>query len=294
MTVIQEFDPCRVRPLPDQPRKRFAAINELAASIAEVGQQIPGIVTPIEGDPNFDAQLVDGERRLRACQKLKRPFRAEVRAVYASADEAFVASFASNFGKQQHDCIEIAQGLARMRAAGKTVAQLAAIAGKSDCWVYQHLTLNDLHPDVQAMLIPGEGEESPALALSVAFLLVPLPHNRQIKLAKQIAKGMSMVAARRLALNERRKPLPGGAVIPPPRGRQPGVDGLASAVATFRERIGIYLDMPGADLRTVVTNAAGRTRAKLVDELASAEEDLAGLREVIETSLSTAKPAKRL
>jgi hypothetical protein len=39
-----EFDPKRVRPLPDQPRKRFRGINELAASIAEVGQIAPGLV----------------------------------------------------------------------------------------------------------------------------------------------------------------------------------------------------------------------------------------------------------
>lgn len=291
MATINEFDPFRVRPLPDQPRKRFRGINELAASIAEVGQQIPGIVTPIEDDPKFDAQLVDGERRLRACQKLKRSFRAEVRAGYASADEAFVASFASNFGKQQHDCIEIAQGLGRMRAAGKSVEQLAAISGKSECWVYQHLTLNDLHADVQAMLIPTEEDESPPLALSVAFLLVPLPHNRQVKLARQIAKGMSMVAARRLALQERRKPLPGGRIIPPPRGTARGLSVVASAVADFRDRIGVYIDMPGHELHAAITSADRRLRAKLVDDLESAEEVLCGLRQAIEKEQS-AKPAK--
>ena len=77
--AVQSFDPFRVRPLPNQPRKRFRGIGELASSIAEVGQATPGVVTLVKDDPEFDAQLVDGARRLRACKNLGRPFRAEVR-----------------------------------------------------------------------------------------------------------------------------------------------------------------------------------------------------------------------
>jgi ParB-like chromosome segregation protein Spo0J len=47
---VEEFDPRRVRPLPGQPRKRFRGIRELAASIAEVGQLAPGIVTRVDGN----------------------------------------------------------------------------------------------------------------------------------------------------------------------------------------------------------------------------------------------------
>jgi ParB-like chromosome segregation protein Spo0J len=57
-------------------------------------------------------QLIDGERRLRACTMAGVPFRAEVRegaAAGADVEELFATSFAANFGKQNHDAIEIAQ-----------------------------------------------------------------------------------------------------------------------------------------------------------------------------------------
>ena len=88
----------RVRPLPGQPRKRFGGIRELAASIVEIGQATPGIVTLVTDDPAFDAQLVDGERRLRACRLAGRPFRAEVRED-GDDESIFAASFAANFGR---------------------------------------------------------------------------------------------------------------------------------------------------------------------------------------------------
>ena len=93
-TTIEEFDPARVRPLPGLPRQRFAGIEELAASIRRVGQRTPGAVTLVEGDPKVEAQLVDGERRLRACRLAGKPFRAEV-VDPGSADAAFVESVAS-------------------------------------------------------------------------------------------------------------------------------------------------------------------------------------------------------
>ncbi|HZY72959.1 MAG TPA: ParB/RepB/Spo0J family partition protein [Edaphobacter sp.] len=150
-THVEEFDPQRVRPLPSQPRKRFTGIRELAESIKEAGQITPGIVTPITDDPKYDVQLVDGERRLRACKMAQIPFRAEVREG-ADPEALFAASFAANFGKQDHDAIEIAEALARIQKSGKTIEQMARLAGKSTTWVSQHLSLLKLHPWVQEML----------------------------------------------------------------------------------------------------------------------------------------------
>lgn len=191
--VVRSFDPDRVKPLPGQPRKRFGGIKELAASISEVGQTCPGIVTLLVNDPKFDAQLVDGERRLRSCKLAGKRFRAEVRPA-GDPEEVFVASFAANFGKQNHDVLEIAEGLARMQKAGKSVEQLARIAGKSQGWVYQHLGLLKLCPDVRAMLVcdPDQEDVKPALSFQLAMLLAPVPeaqrrHRR--KTAQGIAGG---------------------------------------------------------------------------------------------------------
>ena len=104
--------------MPDQPRKRFRGIPELAASILEIGQTSPGIVTVVTDDPMYDAQLVDGERRLRACQVAGVRFRVEVWPDEHSTDARFVASFGANFGKQDHDPQEICAGLCRLDAMG--------------------------------------------------------------------------------------------------------------------------------------------------------------------------------
>src|SRR3989344_916572 len=72
------LDPNRVRPFPDQIRKRFRGIPELAQSIKAVGQTTPIKVRLLEDGGDFDAELVDGERRLRACLSISRHVKAIV------------------------------------------------------------------------------------------------------------------------------------------------------------------------------------------------------------------------
>jgi ParB/RepB/Spo0J family partition protein len=292
-TTVMEFDPRRVRPLPGQPRKRFAGIKELADSIAECGQQSPGIVTPVEGDAAFDAQLVDGERRLRACRIAGVPFRAEVRPA-ADAEATFVASFAANFGKQDHDVIEIAEALDRMRNAGKTAEQLARIAGRSVGWVQQHLNLLKLHPDVRAMMIPADGadDDRPRLTFSIAQLLVPVEPDQQLAMARKVTggEGMGMAAARRLVIRERAEAgdtqVYGGHAK-----RRRTIEGIEPIVEELQERVGVYLDMPGAELRKMVDEAHHLTKRQVIKTIEEGVESLQGIADVIRARLpQTGRP----
>ena len=292
---VEEFDPFRVRPLPNQPRKRFRGIPELAASIKEVGQAMPGVVTLVTDDPNFDAQLIDGERRLRACKNLGRKFRAEVREPVSDA-ETFVASFAANFGKQDHDAIEIAEGIERMRAEGKSFAQIAKIAGKSTAWVSQYHSFLKLHSDVQALMIPiaddGDFDETESvrpgkapLAFQLAILLVPLPHPRQVALAKKICAGMSVAAARRLVLNERRD---AGESERNLHGHGQNARRLLTIdnfVEDFSNKVGIYIDMPGAELARLIDAESATDRRRIMKLLDETAESLVGLSEAIKSRL---------
>lgn len=45
---VYQFDPKRVKPFADQPRKRFRGISKLADSIRLIGQITPIVVTPCE------------------------------------------------------------------------------------------------------------------------------------------------------------------------------------------------------------------------------------------------------
>jgi ParB/RepB/Spo0J family partition protein len=287
-THMQEFDPARVRPLPDQPRKRFRGIRELADSILEAGQLSPGIVTRVDGDPDFDAQLIDGERRLRACKLAGVPFRAEVRPDTA-AEETFVASFAANFGKQDHDCVEIAEGLARMQAAGKTYEQMARIAGRSVCWVSQHLSLLKLHPDVRALLVAEGEDDTPRLAYSVALTLAGLPHDRQLALTGKItgAEGMSLVAVQRLVVKERAAAGDKDA-YKQNNGSKRTISSIDAYLEHFSNRIGIFFDMPH-DKRTEAIDAVDHRQKRLTAEaLEEMADNLKGFAAEIRRRLPTA------
>jgi len=282
---VQEFDAVRVRPLPGQPRKRFRGLKELADSIAEVGQIANGVVTLVEGDPKYDAQLVDGERRLRACQMAGKPFRAEVQPD-ASREEIFVRSFAANFGKQDHDCIEIAEGLARMQRAGKTIEQMARVAGKSICWVSQHLSLLKLHPDVQAMLVADGEDGTPRLAFSIALTLVSAPASHQIKLAREITQGegMKLAAAQRFVLKERVAAGDNKAYVKS-NGTKRSINTIEAYLEHFGDRIGIYFDMPPAQLKEMITAVDHGQKRMLIEAIEEVRDNLTGLADDIRQQL---------
>jgi ParB/RepB/Spo0J family partition protein len=289
---IVEFDATRVRPLPDQPRKRFKGIQELADSIAEAGQMAPGLVTMIDGVGPYDAQLVDGERRLRACRLAGVPFRAIVRPQASEAD-TFVASFAANFGKQDHDVIEIAEGLARMQAAGKTPTQLARITGRSITWVHQHLNLLKLHADVRAMMV-SEDDEPPPLTFQLAQSLVPLSADDQVKLAKKVTRGdgMSVAAARRMILKFRSDAgdddVYGGGV-----GRPRSIRSIESMLEAITDKVGVYIDMPGADFNRIVDGLDQREKKTLVEAIQDVRQNLADLADSIEERRTAANRTPR-
>lgn len=284
-SIVREFDPKRVRALPGQPRKRFRGIKELADSIFEIGQSCPGIVTLVDDDPAFDAQLVDGERRLRACRMVGVAFRAEVRAD-AAAEEIFVASFAANFGKQDHDTMEIAEGLGRMQRAGKTLAQLSRISGNSVGWVQQYLSLLRLHPDVQAMLVDGEGEDARApLNFTLALLLVPLAPDAQLDYARRFVKaGISLPAARRMIAKARTRAGHKSAYA----GRK--AEGIENMMAELVDRVGVYLDMPGTAFNRMVDGIDHATKRKLIKSIDETAELLATLSEAVRARLPKAGP----
>ena len=295
VSQVVEFDPDRVRPLPRQPRKRFRGIKALAESIAEVGQQQAGIVTLLKDDPDHDAQLVDGERRLRACYQAGVKFKAVIRTDCITDDEKFVASFVTNFNKQEHDRMEVAEGLFRMQAMGISIERLAKISGKSTCWVSQHLSLLKLDLSVQAMMIPQEDEqtegngdidesESPSrrkhLTFSLALLLVSFPPQIQIQLAQKIVKeDMSLAAARRMILREMEQGREDGLTNQKRqhKGKQRRLDGLASTLVDLSDKIGIYQDMRLSQFNELVDGVETKRKTDVLQTIDGIVEELNGL-----------------
>ena len=302
---VREFDPFRVRPFPNQPRKRFRKIRELADSMLEIGQTSAGKVKVVKNDPKFDAELVDGERRLRGCMRANMKFRAEVVLESMDWNEQFAKSVAANFGKQDHDCLEIAQACAQLQKDGRRIHEIANLFCKSMTWVVQHISLLKLHPSVQEMLIPpdeeeddpsvdpyqkkfadpkGRRKESAQLTFSLAITMTTMPHDLQIKISKEIVDAaMSMVQARRHILAMARQH--GHTPKRKGRGRE-RFDGLVAFIARTRDSLGIYLDMSDPEFSRLMDNRKAGSRDEFFQGVGQLEKDLDKLTIIVKKKIA--------
>ena len=154
----------RVRPDPDQPRKRFGEeeIEGLAASIRE-----QGVIQPILVCPAADGlhTIIAGERRWRATQAagLK-----EIPVLIREVGEDGGAEIALIENVQRVDLnpMEEADAYARLRDTfGRKPAQIAASVGKSRSHVANMLRLTGLPDGVRALVVTGELSMGHARAL---------------------------------------------------------------------------------------------------------------------------------
>lgn len=284
------LDPFRVKPFPNQPRKRFRGIDKLAESIRLVGQVTPIVVTLTDAE-GFDAELVDGERRLQACRSSNMPIKAIVEG-NVSDDERFALSIAANFCRQSHDCVEIAEACEHLREQGKTYAEIAAIFGKTLSFVAQHLSLLKLHPRVQDLLkrAGDEAKESRReirgrgrMTLSVALLLVPLPPVEQVKAAKRIVKmKMSLAASRSFVwgLGKKHGFMPRKKQSPHQK-----FQALWNQTDTYRHAVERYATLRWSDWQPVLDAVSPREAMTLMHQLRALAEDIAGIADTLEKAV---------
>ena len=189
----------RIRPNPDQPRRRFddAEIEGLAGSIRERGIIQPLIVRT---DPSGDGwQIVAGERRWRAAQRAQLH---EVPVVVRELDDVTVLEIAIVENVQRADLtpVEEARGYARLiEEFGHTQDRLGEIVGKSRSHIANTLRLLALPDGVLAFLADGR------LSAGHARALIGLADAE--KLAAQIvAKGLSVRETEALVRANRARP----------------------------------------------------------------------------------------
>lgn len=140
---------------PFQPRREFAVpeIEQLAGSIAT-----DGLIHPIAVRPTADGyELVDGERRLRACRHLGLP---TIRAEVGEFSDAQVMRIVVASAMQRRDLNPIEEAIAFKRAIEAGVAagptELARQLGVSQGHVSNRLRMLELPEDWQARVISGE------------------------------------------------------------------------------------------------------------------------------------------
>lgn len=140
----------RIVASPFQPRKHFndERLDELAESIRERGVIQPLIVR----EANGKLELIAGERRWRACQKIGAE---EVPVIIRDATdvEAMEMALIENLQREDLDPIEEAEAYARLfREFGLKQEEIARRVGKNRATVANAIRLLDLDSSVQALV----------------------------------------------------------------------------------------------------------------------------------------------
>ncbi|MDX9756078.1 MAG: ParB/RepB/Spo0J family partition protein, partial [Sulfurimonas sp.] len=132
VSAFMELELTKVFPNPDQPRKLFQNIEELAQSIQSRGLLQP--ITVVKKDDGY--MITSGERRYRACKfaKLK-----SIKAHVLQADDFEVQELAliENIQREDLSDFEKAKSIGRLWASGKYTQKqdLATAIGKSASYI---------------------------------------------------------------------------------------------------------------------------------------------------------------
>jgi ParB family chromosome partitioning protein len=132
-----------ISPDPDQPRKDFdpAELDDLALSIESSGVLSPILLRPDLAHPGRYL-IVTGERRYRASERARRT---SIPALIRDVEPGLllVLQLIENVQRSELRPLEAAQALSGLLAStpGLTRARAAALLGKSQAWVSQHLAL---------------------------------------------------------------------------------------------------------------------------------------------------------
>ncbi len=217
------IDPRRVQPLSDQPRQSsnpgfsLESIAALSMCISAEGQIKPALIAP-PTKAGWDAALVDGERRHRACLHGNMMLMTRVDLSITNPEEHFVKSVMANFHREGHTCIEIMYAIKRMQATC-TREQIATVFGRSVQWVDLHISLmrldEALHPflgdqEVEQVAVGEEAQiegkkrgrkQTGKLTFQLALVISGLPKSDQLNVTKEVlAKRMPYDVARRHVL----------------------------------------------------------------------------------------------
>ena len=182
-----------IEPLPGQPRRRFdeAALDELAASIAQRGVIQPVIVRPLAGD---ELVAPAGERRWRAAQKARLH---EIPALVRDLDETEVMALALIENIQREDLNPIEEARAYQALAdreGMTQAEIAQLVDKSRSHVANLQRLLNLPEGVLDMVEEG--------ALSMGHARALIGNDAAVELAKRaVAQKLSVRQVEKLVAN---------------------------------------------------------------------------------------------
>ncbi|GLW12492.1 chromosome partitioning protein ParB [Microtetraspora sp. NBRC 13810] len=250
---FQEIPISAIEPNPRQPRQVFDgdALDELAASIREVGLLQPIVVRPAEDDRY---ELIMGERRWRAS---KLAGLTEIPAIVRSTqdDDLLRDALIENLQREQLNPLE--EGAAYQQLLddfGATHEQLAQRIGRSRSHITNTLRLLKLPPEVQVRVAAGIISAGHARAL----LTLDDPAAQERLASRIVAEGLSVRSVEEIvALGDAK-------AAPAPRERAPKAP-AAPALRDLADRLSDHFE-------TKVKVDLGRRKGRIVVEFATIDD----------------------
>lgn len=203
--ALRPIPVARIRPNPDQPRRRFdeSELASLAASIREHGVLQPVVVR----QAGEDFELLVGERRFRAAQAAGL---AAIPAVVADVapSERLELALVENIQRSDLNPIELALAFRALADAGATQEEIGRRVSLDRSTIANHLRLLELPRDLQEDVERGVLSQGHAKAL----LQVPEGAARRRLRDRIVREGLSVRATERAAreLAGRRRAGPSG------------------------------------------------------------------------------------
>ena len=227
----------RIRPNPEQPRRRFdsAELERLADSIRRHGVLQPVVVRAV--DDGFE--LVVGERRWRAAQAAGRTTIPAVIADVAPRDRLEIA-LVENVQRHDLNPIELALAFRALADSGATQESIGERVGFERSTIANHLRLLDLPREMQADVEGG----AMTIGHAKAILAVASPERRRSLRDRIVRDALSVRQAEELAREH------GATTRAPQRGRITTLDpDLANLVDVLRQRLQTQVRLRGSASR---------------------------------------------
>ncbi len=253
----------KVLPYPGQPRKDFdqESLESLAESIKS-----QGLIQPIIVKESLNGyMIVDGERRWRAHQIAKIDNIPSIINNNVSPGDHHLVSLIANFNREGHTPMETSNALAKERRSGKSVEDLAKAIGKSIPYVYQHLALQNLHPDLQKK-VSSDRNKKKAMRVGMAVELSKLDRSLQIWVYDECKLKLSGAAKIRFIKKQQKGGSDSDDAV---RSYRPSSDAkvLENFATKLIEGSEKYAEMPSNYFRMMLENLTPKQKRFLVSQL---------------------------
>lgn len=169
--VVQLIPLSRIDESPNNPRKRFTALDELGASIKDKGVLQPILLRPSPADPAERFELIVGARRVRASRLIEAE---DIPAIVRELSDLEVLETMLIENNQREDVhpLEEADGFAQLaREHGKSAEEIAAKLGRSSSYVYSRMKLTELCPAAR------EAFSEDKITFAIALIVARIPHH---------------------------------------------------------------------------------------------------------------------